>query len=731
MTEINYETILKSFLFLNLEIESSFVKQPTFIDKEVEAQYLIQRNKNSEVKKILSDAFIIFCYIAIVVYIYVHDYDILFTYICSACLGISVILITLSYFEKSSSFNITINKIMVYALSIFLNFKIIYISCYHQNAFNDKDSEIIRTIIYEFLSRNILSYLTLDTKFSVNISLFLMNFSTLYVAQMKSNKKYLYYLDGITNVIVTFFFFMLRRVWEASDRATFAERHRFEKFFNYTRDYIQGTNGYYLNISKDFSVCCDSKMKSLLNEMQIDEKIGKFKNSDKLDQTYESIDEWEVNDLMTFNNLTPNKNYGNLSEDVLTLFTLEYDNDLEEERFNEKKETLLDKLKVLMFRSSSTTHFQSIGKYKVQSLVCTKYFDVHFRKFFLNETNSINDIQIYDVTELVSSRKKLWEEMIIKQKMMAKFVHEFKTPINSIIGVIGIIEDTMNSDNIQHNKFILKHLETARSLSRYVTYLISDIINFTNIKNFDEIKIESEKINLREIAYFCFDILKSLIRSNKSKNGAIQPQLEFDDNIDELVVKADENRLKQIILNYISNAVKFTKSGLIKLKCSISIDIGRVIISVIDTGIGIKKHQQEKLFNDFYMIDNENINNAMGSGLGLSISKNLAASMNIEVTTTSIYGKGSEFALEIPYINSYHLNEPTTHVMIRKNESVTDQENTLQLLQNKNFNEHQFSTDLSYQRSECRNEIVVPEFKIKNREVKYIKFFCLGAKIRN
>ena len=720
MPEINYETILLSCLFLNLNIEKSIFKETVFIDEEIEAKYLIQRNKNLEFKKKYADAFIIFCYIAVEIYIFIHHYQIIFAYICFGCLILCVILITLSYHKKSASFNVLINNIMVYTLSIFLNFKIIYISLFKNNALDDNDSEIIRTIIYDFLSRNILSYLLLDTKFSVNISIFLINFSALYVAQIKSNKKYFYFLDGLTNLVVSLFFHILRKAWEAYDRTTYAERYRFEKFFYYTRDYIQGTNVCSFIISKDFSICCDSKMKTLLNEMQIDRKTGKFKNSNNLDQTYEGIDASDFNNLMSFISSTPNENYGNLSAEVLSLFTLHNNNNLDKQYYEETNETLLDKLKVLIFKRSPSTVFQNVGRYKIESLVCTKYFDVHFRKFYINKNNSINDIQIYDVTELVELTKKNCEEGKNRDKLLAKFVHEFKTPINSIIGVIGILEDSMNSENIQENRYILKHLDTVRNLSRYVSYLISDIINFTNIKNLDGIKIESEKINLREIAYFCFDILNSLIRSNKSKNCAVLPQLEFDDNIDKLVVLADENRLKQIILNYISNAVKFTKSGWIKLKCSISIEIGRVIISVIDTGIGIKKHQQEKLFNDFYMIDNENINNAMGSGLGLSISKNLAARMNIEVVTTSTYGQGSEFALEIPYINNDLINEPSTQVMLGKNECLVDQENTLQFLKNKTIKEHHFSTDLSCQRSEIIFEILVPEFKIKNSEVKYI-----------
>ena len=381
------------------------------------------------------------------------------------------------------------------------------------------------------------------------------------------------------------------------------------------------------------------------------------------------------------------------------------------------KETLLDKLKVLIHKSCSSTDFENIGRYKVESLVCTKYFDVHFRKFYLNENNWINDIQIYDVTELVESKHKICEEGITKDKILAKYVHEFKTPINSIIGVIGIIEESINSGNIQVKKYIQKHLETVKSLSSYVTYLISDIISFTNIKNSNDIKIKTGRINLREIANFSFNILKSLLKSNKSKCGSIQPLLEFDDEIDSLVVEADENRLKQIILNYISNAVKFTRSGWIKFKCSINAEIGRVILSVIDTGIGIKKNQQEKLFNDFYMIDNEDINNAMGSGLGLSISKSLAASMNIEISTTSVYGKGSEFSLEVPYINYFLLNEPLTFIMIEKNETAVDQENAIQVQENKIIDEHYFTTDLSHHRSDFMTEIIVPQFKIKKREV--------------
>jgi hypothetical protein len=113
-------------------------------------------------------------------------------------------------------------------------------------------------------------------------------------------------------------------------------------------------------------------------------------------------------------------------------------------------------------------------------------------------------------------------------------------------------------------------------------------------------------------------------------------------------IKADDLKLKQIILNFVSNAVKFTKSGWIKLNCQFIREKHYVLLSIIDTGVGIQIEDQYNLFNGFNMIKNDPINICEGSGLGLWICRSLASSMNMNTSVSSNFGRGSEFSLEIP-----------------------------------------------------------------------------------
>lgn len=247
--------------------------------------------------------------------------------------------------------------------------------------------------------------------------------------------------------------------------------------------------------------------------------------------------------------------------------------------------------------------------------------------------------------------------------------------------------DSISSTNIQENENTKKQQETIRSLSCYVVYLISDIIHFTNLKGIEEIKIISQNINIRDITYFSFEILKSLLGYSKTKAEAIQPIIEFEDEIHTLNVKADEVRLKQIILNIISNAVKSTKSAWIKLKCSILAEREKAILSISDTGLGIRESEQAKLFNDFHMINNKSVNNQMGSGLGLSICKSLASSMNIEISSTSTFGKGSVFSLAIPFIPKDGINLSQTNSLISENPNETFNQSEAYLEEFKVINE--------------------------------------------
>ena len=155
-------------------------------------------------------------------------------------------------------------------------------------------------------------------------------------------------------------------------------------------------------------------------------------------------------------------------------------------------------------------------------------------------------------------------EIQLKEALLSKIAHEFKTPLTSIITIIDDLEQQIELNKLDEMK---KSIFNIQNLSHYTVFLINDIIQYSSNQN-NNIKIHKETVNLRVICKFCHDIQKCLLGSYSSKKK-VQSILEYDDSIDSLEVISDEIRLKQILLNLVSNSVKFTKSGSIKItaKC--------------------------------------------------------------------------------------------------------------------------------------------------------------------
>jgi len=263
----------------------------------------------------------------------------------------------------------------------------------------------------------------------------------------------------------------------------------------------------------------------------------------------------------------------------------------------------------------------------------------------------------------------LKSELESKQKNFGKIAHEFKTPINSIIGLVNRSKEDLNkikNANLSHNRkakntasrprldlsSIEAELNLIHNLSNYTIYLINDLIHFSSLHSSNAIvKINIETINLREIMEFCHNIAKALINCNQVKSSALKAVLQYDNHIQNFIIRSDEIRLKQMMLNLLSNSVKFTKRGQITLKAEISQARNSIVVSVIDTGLGIRKVDIDKLFGENVMLklrEQDRNMNRMGSGLGLSICKNFAKRLGMKISLETKMNVGSTFRLEIP-----------------------------------------------------------------------------------
>ena len=237
--------------------------------------------------------------------------------------------------------------------------------------------------------------------------------------------------------------------------------------------------------------------------------------------------------------------------------------------------------------------------------------------------------------ELYQANIQLKELDQLKSMFIASMSHELRTPLNSIIGFTGIILQGIAGEITEEQK---KQLTMVKNSANHLLSLINDIIDVS--------KIEAGKV---ELFIEEFDLIKTVQEIKDSFKVAVDEKglkmlLELPR---ELVIKSDERRVKQIIMNFVSNAVKFTDEGKIEIKASKKDEM--VDIYVRDTGIGMRKEDINRLFNAFSQIPIEG-RTEEGTGLGLYLSKKIADLLGGDISAESGFGKGSEFTFTLPLV---------------------------------------------------------------------------------
>lgn len=250
--------------------------------------------------------------------------------------------------------------------------------------------------------------------------------------------------------------------------------------------------------------------------------------------------------------------------------------------------------------------------------------------------------------ELEAARQQAEEASRLKSEFLANVSHEIRTPLNGMIGFLKLILDGMADDPEEQKQFILE----AHKSSLHLLDVISDILDFAKIEA-DKMELELVPVSIAEL----FSDVGNFMRLQAEQKN-LSFQMHLPDTSDDILVYGDYQRLKQVMLNLVGNAIKFTHEGGVIVNADVVRKTiifqdrefpGMVKVRVADTGIGVSLDQQDKLFQLFSQVDGSRTRQYGGTGLGLVISQKLVEAMGGEVHFYSLgEGLGSTVTFNVP-----------------------------------------------------------------------------------
>jgi signal transduction histidine kinase/CheY-like chemotaxis protein len=223
----------------------------------------------------------------------------------------------------------------------------------------------------------------------------------------------------------------------------------------------------------------------------------------------------------------------------------------------------------------------------------------------------------------------------VKTRFLSNMTHEFRTPVNSILALTTLLAERLNVTEADKDEVFY-----IRRSAQQLAELVDDLLDLA--------KVEAGKVDVHPTVFEIRDLFGAL-------RGMLRPllindslTLVFEDTEGLPPVCSDERKISQILRNFISNALKYTERGEVRVSASLTADGGRVAISVADTGIGIPEEEVGRIFDEFVQIENPLQKRVKGTGLGLPLSKRLAELLGGQIDVTSALGLGSTFTVTVP-----------------------------------------------------------------------------------